>query len=327
MWRSVSDTAQRSAALKVNRVRLQSKALPTGNHVRWYIAILYRALRLIGRLPLTWLHRIGAAFGWLVWCTHASPRRRAQVSLSLSITQFGEQTRQALLKGTLIEAGKSLFEVAKIWKGDAAATLALVREVRGGELFDRALAADRGLIIAAPHLGCWELLNYWLCSRTPLSIVYRRPRQSALEPLLIKARGALAAEQVRAEGAGVRKLYKRLSAGGVVGILPDQQPKQGEGEFAPFFGTPALTMVLLSRLAQRTSATVLFAFAERLPRGAGFRLHFLPAPAGIADADLPTAMAALNRGVENCVRLAPEQYQWAYKRYSIRPAGDDRTLY
>jgi len=134
-------------------------------------------------------------------------------------------------------------------------------------------------------------------------------------------------EQIRAEGAGVRKLYKRLSAGGVVGILPDQQPRQGEGEFAPFFDTPALTQVLLSRLAQRTGAQVLFAFAERLPCAAGFRIHFLPAPVGIAAEDLPTAVAALNRGVENCVRLAPEQYQWAYKRYSIRPPGDTRRVY
>jgi KDO2-lipid IV(A) lauroyltransferase len=110
-----------------------------------------------------------------------------------------------------------------------------------------------------------------------------------------------------------------LSAGGVIGILPDQQPKAGEGQFAPFFGTPALTMVLLSRLAQRTGATVLFAFAERLPRGAGFRIHILPAPHGIADDDLPSAVAALNRGVEDCVCMAPAQYQWAYKRYSIRP--------
>ena len=114
-------------------------------------------------------------------------------------------------------------------------------------------------------------------------------------------------------------MFKRLLAGGVVGILPDQQPKAGEGEFAPFFGTPALTMVLLSRLAQRTGATVLFAFAERLPRGTGFRIHIRPAPEGIADPDLPAAVAALNRGVEECVRIAPSQYQWAYKRYSIRP--------
>jgi len=296
--------------------------------MRWYIAILYHLLRFVGRMPLRGLHGLGAALGWALWALHGTPRHRARVSLSLAITLNSDEKRQALLRPTLIETGKALLEVARIWNGDATRALSLVREVHGAELLDQALAARRGLIIAAPHLGCWELLNYWLCSRTPIAIAYRPPRQPALEALLIKARGTLAPEQVPAEGAGgVRKLFKRLSSGGVVGILPDQQPKQGEGEFAPFFGTPALTMVLVSRLAQRTGATVLFAFAERLPRGAGYCIRLLPAPDGIADADLAVAVAALNRGVENCVRLAPAQYQWSYKRYSARPPGDERRVY
>jgi KDO2-lipid IV(A) lauroyltransferase len=247
-------------------------------------------------------------------------RRKAVQTLSHVTTQIGGKNSHSLLRPALIETGKGALELCKIWSGDPQAALGLIREIRGTEHFDAALAAGKGLLIAAPHLGCWELLNFWLCSRTPIAIAYRPPRRTEIEPLLIRARGALAAEQVRAEGAaGVRALFKRLSAGGVIGILPDQQPKAGEGRFAPFFGTPALTMVLLSRLAQRTGATVLFAFAERLPKGAGFRIHVLPAPQGIADDDLPTAVAALNRGVEECVRIAPEQYQWAYKRYSIRP--------
>ena len=48
-------------------------------------------------------------------------------------------------------------------------------------------------------------------------------------------------------------------------------------------------------------------------------LHILPAPGDIADPDLPSAVAALNRGVEDCIRLAPRQYQWHYKRYSAQP--------
>ena len=130
------------------------------------------------------------------------------------------------------------------------------------------------------------------------------------------------------EGQASGRRVAVFTSGGVVGILPDQEPKQGEGEFAPFFGRPALTMVLLSRLAQRTGATVLFAFAERLPKGEGYVLHFLPAPEGIADPDLPTAVAAMNRGVENCIRLAPTQYQWHYKRFSAQPRetpGDQAT--
>jgi len=293
--------------------------------VRWYVAILYRLIRAVGLLPLPFLQRCGALLGALLYAVPNPMRRKANATLSLVITQLQGETRQALLKSALREVGKSAFEVCRIWSVEPAQVLALIREVRGAALFDAALESGRGLIIAAPHLGCWELLNFWLCSRTPIAIAYRPPRQSALEPLLLRMRGALSAEQVRADGpAGVRKLYKRLAGGGVVGILPDQQPKLGEGEFAPFFGLPALTMVLLSRLAQRTGATVLFAFAERLPDGIGYRLHIVPAPDGIADPDLATAVAALNRGVEACVRIAPAQYQWHYKRYSKRPPGETK---
>src|SRR5690606_40232572 len=79
--------------------------------------------------------------------------------------------------------------------------------------------------------------------------------------------------QVRAEGPAVRQLWKVLKEGGAVGILPDQQPKAGDGEFAPFFGKQALTMTLLSRLAERTGAPVLFAWCERVGEGPQFELH------------------------------------------------------
>jgi KDO2-lipid IV(A) lauroyltransferase len=288
-------------------------------------ALLYGSLRLAGVLPLRVLHGLGAALGAVLWIARSRARRVAERNLSLIdpslllpsllLTQDSGKSRHVLARAAVIETGKALFETAAVWGRTPTRALALIREVKGQALFDAARMRGKGLIVAAPHLGCWELLNYWLAERAPLSIAYRPPRQSALEPLLLRARGGLPVEQVRASGAGVRTLYRRLEDGGVVGILPDQRPKQGEGIMAPFFGVPALTMVLVSRLAARTGADVLFAFAERLPRGEGFRLHIAQAPAGIADADLDIACAALNRGIEDCVRIAAVQYQWTYKRF------------
>ena len=280
------------------------------------IHLLYLLLRLLALLPLRALHAVGAGLGRLLLWRRGRTARVVAANLAIARPGLDAAARAALLREAMAEGGKTITEIVKIWGGGAQRALGLVREVRGGELFDAALAAGKGVIVAAPHLGCWELLNYWLCSRTPMAILYRPPRVAAVEQLLRKVRGALAPEQVRAEGAGVRTLYKRLAAGGTVGILPDQKPRAGEGEFAPFFGRDALTMVLLPRLAARTGATVLFAFAERLPRGAGFRIHILPAPAGLADADLGVACAALNRGVEACVERAFAQYQWQYRRWS-----------
>ncbi|HKE49111.1 MAG TPA: lipid A biosynthesis acyltransferase [Rhodanobacteraceae bacterium] len=281
----------------------------------WPVALLYGSLRTVGVLPLPVVHAIGALVGRLLWMLHGRARRTAERNLSLVLTQNDAESRHRLARETLVETGKAIAETATIWGRPPERALALVREIEGEALFDAARAGGKGLVVAAPHLGCWELLNYWLAARTPLSIVYRPPRQASIEPLLIKVRGNLPVEQVRASGAGVRALYRRLAAGGVVGILPDQRPKQGEGVLAPFFGVPALTMVLLSRLARSTGAVVLFAFCERLPRGRGFRLRFLEAPPAIADEDIDAACAALNRGVERCVEHAFAQYQWTYKRF------------
>ena len=289
--------------------------------------LLYALLWLGGRLPLRVLHALGGAFGYYAWRFRKRDRRNTIVNLNLLKLHEPGLASRFDARQALVEMGKSLFEVAKVWSGRPERALAMVREVEGAGHFEQALASGQGVIIAAPHLGCWELLSYWLAERTPLAIVYKPPRNQALEPLLIKARGASKVEQIRAEGAGVRSIYRRLGAGGVVGILPDQQPRKGEGVFATFFGIDALTMVLVPRLAERTGATVLFAFAERLPQAAGFRIHIRPAPEGIADADLVVACTAMNRGVEQCVRIAPEQYQWHYKRYSISPPGPKRNFY
>ena len=290
-------------------------ASPTHTRLAWPVALLYGSLRVIGLLPLPVLHGIGAAIGFVLWIVHGRARQIAERNLKRVLTQKSEKERQVLARESVIETGKAIAETAAVWGRSAEHALSLIREVRGAEAFDAAFARGKGLILAAPHLGCWELLNYWAASRAPLSIVYRPPRQASLEPFLIRARGHLPVEQIRASGAGVRALYRRLAAGGVVGILPDQRPKQGEGVMAPFFGVPALTMVLLSRLARSTGAAVVFGFCERLPRGAGFRLHVLEAPPGIDDENIETACAALNRGVERCVELAFAQYQWTYKRF------------
>lgn len=291
------------------------------------IYLIYLCLRLLALLPLRVLHGFGVGLGRLVLWLGGRTAHHTAVNLRIARPALDETVQAALLREVMAESGKSISEIVKVWGGGAERALGLVREVRGEALLDAALAAGKGVIIAAPHLGCWELLNYWLCRKTPMAILYRPPRIGAVEGLLRKVRGALAPEQIRADGAGVRALYKRVAAGGAVGILPDQKPRAGEGRLAPFFGRDALTMVLLPRLAARTGAAVLFAFAERLPSGAGYRIHLLAAPDGIADPDAQVACTALNRGVQDCVELAFAQYQWQYKRWSghglVSPYDDE----
>ena len=76
----------------------------------------------------------------------------------------------------------------------------------------------------------------------------------------------------RADFSGVRELLGALARREAVGILPDQVPGEGEGEWAEFFGRPAYTMTLArAARAPRRGSACLLAYGERLPRGAGYR--------------------------------------------------------
>ena len=110
--------------------------------------------------------------------------------------------------------------------------------------------------------------------------------------------------------------------GGVLGILPDQEPPKNAGIFAPFFGVPAYTMVLVARLARRARAPVFIAYCERLSRGAGYHLHFSPISELLAIDPVEESVTAINRAVERCVKVLPTQYQWCYKRFRRRPPGE-----
>jgi len=286
-------------------------------------ACLFALARLVGRLPDAWLRGLAGAVARLWRGLDARESRVARRNLELAYPALPTAERAALHAAILRNTAWQALETLRIWTRPAARNLATIRETHGVELFDTALAAGRGLIVAAPHHGNWELLNQWLASRTALAILYRPPESAIGEAFLRRVRADADARitQVRAEGPAIRQLFKRLQDGGVVGILPDQQPKAGDGEFAPFFGVEALTMTLLPRLAARTGAPVLFAWCERIAGGEGFALHVEAAPVELAAADPHTAVCALNATVERIARRDPAQYQWTYKRYTLRPPG------
>ncbi len=284
--------------------------------------VLFAFAGFAGRLPWPWLSRCGDSVAWLWRRQQRRESKVARRNLELAYPELSAAEREALHADILKTTARQAFETLRLWTRPHAENLQTMLVRRDGvELFDAAIAAGKGVIVAAPHYGNWELLNQWLADYTPLAILYRPPDSGLGEAFLRLARADAddRVTQIRAEATGIRRLFKRLRDGGVVGILPDQQPKAGDGEFAPFFGRPAYTMTLLTRLAERSGATVLFVYCERVGPLA-FALRVEAAPAAIADADSMVATTALNAAVERIARRDPAQYQWTYKRYTLDPS-------
>ena len=286
-------------------------------------ALLIRwLLRACAALPLPLTHALGRFIGWGLLLIPNDLRRVSAVNIPLCFPHLGAGQQQRLLRASLLESGKTLTEAGALWLWPAPRLAALVKDTRGEQHLRAALAAGRGAILAVPHLGAWEMVGLYSSLHYTITSLYRPPRLIELDELVRRGRERLGAKLVPVDSGGVRALYQALGRGELVGMLPDQEPGAGNGAFAPLFGVQANTMVLLSRLAIKTGAPVIFCYAERLPRGRGYRLHFAPAPPAISQPPLENSVTVMNRMVETLIKERPEQYQWGYKRFRTRPEGE-----
>lgn len=272
----------------------------------------------LGALPFRAMEALGAGIGLLHWYLPNRARRHSQANIDRCYGDRDPAWRRALVRASLVALGRTLAESAWFLSRRPDQVLPLVHAVRGGEHLERARRAGRGIICATPHLGAWELAAAWVATRTSLTVLFRPPRLAALGEALRRGRERLGGRPVPTDGSGVRALHRALRNGEAVGLLPDQQPREGQGVYAPFMGQPALTMTLLSRIAARTGAAVLFTVMVREPGARGFTLHVWPADPAVADADPEVAAAQVNREVERAIALAPAQYMWNYQRFRRR---------
>ena len=201
-------------------------------------------------------------------------------------------------------------EAAALWTWPLPRLADLAVAVEGqGLLTDR--PSGRGLLVLAPHIGNWEFLGYYLSSVEPLTPLYERPASSTLHTALLAGRSRLGAQPAAGTVSGLRRLLNVLRSGGMGAILPDQVPRTGVT--APFFGQPALTVVLASKLLQHCDADVVVAAAIRTDGGFGIRIKAMDD--AIRDPDAVRSATAMNAAIEAAVRRDPAQYQWEYKRF------------
>ncbi len=270
-------------------------------------------LRFLAALPLSFFHALGIALGWTVWLL--SPRFRRLTRENLAAAGYTDTT---LLRRSVAEAGKGVLELIPIWFRPQAEAALLIREAPAGAVIEQALAAGKGVIIVTPHLGCFELIAQFYTHRYgPMTALFSPPKKNLLSLLISAGRGKPRLKLAEPTMLGIRSLYRALKNGEAVGILPDQTPGLGKGEWAEFFGRPAYTMTLVQRLAESTGAQIVLNYAERLPGGAGYRGYAEAMPSREPG---ESATRHLNRALENLIRRCPEQYLWSYNRYKV-PAG------
>jgi KDO2-lipid IV(A) lauroyltransferase len=301
--------------------RARARSSRAGSESRPLLAALGRlGLSLAARLSPPVAYRLGGALGRLYGCLPTRSAHAARVNLEICFPELSPRERRALFRESFANAGRCFLEFGRIWCGRDQGLPGIVREVRGQGVFERACAQGKGVILIMPHLGSWEFLSVFMPRLSTATCIYRPPRVKEMERVVRHGRERHGSCFAPASASGVRALQRALERDELACLLPDQDPGHGAGVFAPFFGHLANTGTLVGRLALRTGAPVVSATALRVA-GGRFDVVFGEVEAEAGSADPAVAAAALNRAVERCVRAAPEQYLWGYKRFRFQPPG------
>lgn len=277
-------------------------------------------LRLMAMLPLRFSRALGAGIGRLLWWIPNENRRVTRINLALCLPDLSPAERERLGRRSLEETCKGAAELGWIWHRPEQA-LAMTEGCR--ECIADTLAEGRSVVILAPHQGCWEVLNFWLAECFSLHAMFMPGPLPGVNDLVRRQRQQLGSRLYPATAEGVCGLMRSLKRGATVtAILPDQVAARRAGRFAPFFNHDAWTGTLACRLIQASGARAFMAYARRLPGACGYQVILRDPDPALYEADLDTALAALNRSIERLVMEAPEQYLWSYKRFRRVPAGE-----
>lgn len=278
-----------------------------------YATIFGLLLKVLSLLPLSLIHKVGAIIGKVFHYLKPKVKEILVENLEKSGLYTESKTLKSAIKNNVKEMGKAMLESMAIWGSSQQRVMTWIKEVKNFEIIEKARKENKGIIFLTPHIGAFEISSIFYASKYPITVLYRPSRQKYLNRLISQGRSKGQITLAPTDASGIKKLLIALKKGEGIGILPDQIPSKGDGEWANFFNRPAYTMTLVSKLVVRTDAAVIMAVVERLPNGKGFNIDLER-----LDNQAIQSTTYLNEVLEKKVRELPIQYMWNYDRFKTQ---------
>jgi KDO2-lipid IV(A) lauroyltransferase len=199
----------------------------------------------------------------------------------------------------------------------------------------RNICGDRPVIFISGHCGNWEICGYSLgMLGFKVHALYRPLDLQALDAWARATREK--SGMILVDKFGAMKMLPRLmEEHRPVGFVADQNAGD-RGLFVPFFNRLASTYKAIGLLATQYQAIVTVGLARRLggdlipgtnlehpPKGLQYRIESVDAFGPEEYMKQPDPLfyiaARYRRAIEQCVRMAPDQYLWMHRYWKSRP--------
>ncbi len=262
--------------------------------------------------------RLGNVLGDLLWLAIWPRRRITLVNLRACFPQRPEAERRAIGRRLFRNIARSVLDHSVLWRGSREAVEQLVRVEGVAHLLD---PANRPLILLAPHFVGLDAGGSRLNTLVRAVSVYARQSNAAWDKALLEGRRRFADPLlIPRRGASELKAVMRAMKDGLpFYYLPDMDYGPVNSIFVPFFGVPAATIPMVSRLARLLDAKVVIAVTEMTADG--YVLHLEPPWREFPGASVEADTERMNREIERWVLKMPDQYLWTHKRFKTQREG------
>ena len=122
----------------------------------------------------------------------------------------------------------------------------------------------------------------------------------------------------------MRPIIRAMRQGFPFYYLPDMDHGRRNSIFVPFFGVPAATLPMASRLAKLTHAKVVMLVAEMTRDG--YQVHATELWDNFPTDDYEADTLRVTQELQKWIQKYPDQYMWTHRRFKTRPEGES-SLY
>jgi Kdo2-lipid IVA lauroyltransferase/acyltransferase len=275
-------------------------------------------MRLLARLPLSWVRALGWLFGIVLHRVAARRRRIAHTNWALCFPHSTEAERKRAVRQHFVHFVQAWLDRSWLWEADEATVRSRLRVVGATHELD----GDSPTVLLAPHfvgLDAGGTALALFVQRQYISI-YAEQLNEAADQWIRAGRLRYGSVKLVSKHQGLRPVVSALRSAGVLYLLPDMDMGPQESVFVPFFGVLAATVPTLPRLARLGRAKVVPVMTRMTD--AGYDVELLPAWTDYPGEDAVEDTALMNRRLEDMVRTMPEQYFWVHKRFKTRPPGE-----
>ena len=275
-------------------------------------------LYLVSFLPYSSKMSLGTWLGMRLYKLGGSRYRVTRGNIKACFPELSEDEQEDLIKKTFISNAIGYVESTIAWWRPVQPFIDKL-EVHGQEHVEEAKRRGKGVLLVGGHFSIMDFAGPLVHHCVGFNYMYRPQNNKLMDALVERSRRRYSGKSFTKRQ--IKDMNEFIKAGNLVWYGPDQDLGLKQGVFAPFFNVPAASLTTPAWIARETGAAVVQISQFREKNGV-YSVYFTPILEGYPSDDEVENATRINAGLEDGIRIHPEQYLWLHRRFKTRPEGE-----